>query len=144
MPHLLNLDFQTFSWQQSYGIYVNGCHLGCRSGSPDTILKVYFQRMICHACFKLTYWFWRRFLHISTMLNCLAAILDGGQALGHISERGSPNNILYSTCQMFDRNKRRMCPWDTDGPAPKKFLYGFSTKYRHNHKFYNFVLHKGT
>ena len=39
-----------------------GGHLGWRSGSLDTILKI---DHLCHVCFKLAYWFQRRrFLNI--------------------------------------------------------------------------------
>jgi hypothetical protein len=33
------------------------------------------------------------------------------------------------------------CPFDTDAPAPNKFLHIFSPSLWHSHKFYNFILH---
>ena len=48
------------------GFYVktmsaHSSHLGWRSGSPDTILEVYYPRTIhAMACFKLADWFQRR------------------------------------------------------------------------------------
>ena len=67
-----------------------GGHLGWRSGSPDTILKIDHP---CHVCFKLAYWFQRRrFLNIFPIGSYVKTMSADG---GHFEPRwGSLNTIL--------------------------------------------------
>jgi hypothetical protein len=55
-------DFKTFFPIGSYVkiMSAEGGHLGWRSGSSDTLLKMNHLRTIHAVCFKLAYWFQRR------------------------------------------------------------------------------------
>jgi hypothetical protein len=65
-----------------------GGHLGWRSGSPDTILKIYH----CHVCFKLAYWFQRRrFLNIFPIGSYVKTMSADG---GHLGRRSGSQDII--------------------------------------------------
>ena len=96
---MLNTSKLLFKSHTAIGFYVktmsaHGSHLGWRSWSPDTILKVYYPKdHPCHVCFKLADWFQKRRLlnnfpkgsYVKTMS------ADGG----HFEPRsGSLNTIL--------------------------------------------------
>ena len=67
-----------------------GGHLGWRSGSLDTILKIDHP---CHVCFKLAYWFQRRrFLNIFPIGSYVKTMFADGCHLGWRS--GSQDIIL--------------------------------------------------
>ena len=69
-----------------------GGHLGWRSGSLDTILKIDHLRTI-HVCFKLAYWFQRRrFLNIFPIGSYVKTMFADGCHLGWRS--GSQDIIL--------------------------------------------------
>jgi hypothetical protein len=70
-----------------------GSHLGWRSGSPDTILKIDHLRTI-HAmfAFKLAYWFQRRrFLNIFTIGSYVKTMSTDG---GHLGWRSGSLDII--------------------------------------------------
>jgi hypothetical protein len=68
---------------------VEGGHLGWRSGSPDTILKIDHQ---CHVCFKLAYWFQRRrFLNIFPIGSFVKTMSADG---GHLGWRSGSLDII--------------------------------------------------
>ena len=71
-----------------------GGHLGWRSGSLDTILKIdNLKNHPCHVCFKLAYWFQRRrFLNIFPIGSYVKTMSAEGGHLGWRS--GSPDTIL--------------------------------------------------
>ena len=92
---MLNTSKLLFKSHTAIWFYVktmsaHGSHLGWRSWSPDTILKVYYP---CHVCFKLADWFQKRRLlnnfPIGSYVKTMSA--DGG----HFEPRsGSLNTIL--------------------------------------------------
>ena len=94
MPNTSKLLFKSHT---AIGFYVktmsaHGSHLGWRSWSPDTILKVPKDHP-CHVCFKLADWFQKRRLlnnfPIGSYVKTMSA--DGG----HFEPRsGSLNTIL--------------------------------------------------
>ena len=69
-----------------------GGHLGWRFGSLDIILKVDHIRTIHYVCFKLAYWFQRKFFlnifPIGSYVKTMAA--DGG----HLGWRSGSQDIL--------------------------------------------------
>jgi hypothetical protein len=70
-----------------------GSHLGWRSGSPVTILKIARFALNCQVCFKLAYWFQRRrFLNIFPIGSCVKTMSADGGHLGWRS--GSQDMIL--------------------------------------------------
>ena len=92
MPNTSKLLFKSHT---AIGFYVktmsaHDSHLGWRSWSPDTILKVLPKDYPCHVCIKLADWFQKRrlkqFSHGSYVKTMSA---DGGHF-----ESGSLNTIL--------------------------------------------------
>ena len=78
----------------------DGGHFGWMSGSLDIILKVDHIRTIHYVCFKLAYWFQRKFFlnifPIGSYVKTMSA--DGG----HFGPRsGSLNTILRTIDDMF-------------------------------------------
>ena len=71
-----------------------GGHLGWRSGSPDTILKIdHLRKHPCHVCFKLADWFQRRrFLSIFPIRSYVKTMSADGGHFGWTS--GSLDIIL--------------------------------------------------
>jgi hypothetical protein len=68
-----------------------GGHLGWRSGSPDTILKIDHLSTI-HVCFKLAYWFQkRRFLNIFPIGSYVKTMSADG---GHLGWRSGSLDII--------------------------------------------------
>ena len=69
-----------------------GGHLGWRSGSPDTILKIDHLRTIPPVCFKLAYWFQREkklnIFPIGSYVKTMSA--DGG----HLGWRSGSLDII--------------------------------------------------
>jgi hypothetical protein len=66
-----------------------GGHLGWRSRSPDTILKI---DHLCHACFKLAYWFQkRRLLNIFSIGSYVKTMSADG---GHLGWRSGSLDII--------------------------------------------------
>ena len=67
-----------------------GGHLGWRSGSLDTILKI--DHLICRVCFKLAYWFQRKtnlnIFPIGSYVKTMSA--DGG----HLGWRSGSLDII--------------------------------------------------
>jgi hypothetical protein len=70
-----------------------GGHLGWRSGSPDTILKIDHLRIIhANVCFKLAYWFHqRRFLNIFPIGSYVKTMSADG---GHLGGRSGSLDII--------------------------------------------------
>jgi hypothetical protein len=58
-------------------------------------------------------------------------------------KRGKMTEVVWEVQYTIEKIKKRMCPFDTDAPAPNKFLDLFSPSLWHSHKFCNFILHKG-
>ena len=89
-------DFKTFFPIGSYvkTMSTEGGHLGWRSGSPETILKIdHLRKHPCHVCFKLAYWFQRRrFLSIFPIRSYVKTMSADGGHFGPRSE--SLNTIL--------------------------------------------------
>jgi hypothetical protein len=91
-----------------------GGHLGWRSGSPDTILKIDHLRTIhvIYVCFKLAYWFQRRrFLNIFPIGSYVKTMSADG---GHLGWRSGSLDIILKVDHLRTIHAMFALNWLTD------------------------------
>jgi hypothetical protein len=109
-------DFKTFFPIGSYvkTMSAEGGHLGWRSGSPDTILKIDHLRTIhvIYVCFKLAYWFQRRrFLNIFPIGSYVKTMSADG---GHLGWRSGSLDIILKVDHLRTIHAMFALNWLTD------------------------------